>query len=76
MEPVLRYNSYFDIVGRKLEGLQRERPTKVIIDTDPGADDAQAIVMAIHLAKKYNVEILGVTVIAGNGSLHDVVLNA
>ena len=32
--------------------------------------------LAVHLAKKFNVEILGITTIAGNGSLDDVVLNA
>ena len=56
--------------------MNSDRATKIIIDTDPGADDAQAIIMAVHLAKKYDAEILGLTVMAGNGSPEDVVMNA
>ena len=37
---------------------------KIIIDTDTGADDASALILA---AKSPAVEILGVTVLAGNG---------
>ncbi len=39
---------------------------KVIIDTDTGADDASALILA---AKQKNVEILGVTVLVGNVDL-------
>ena len=39
---------------------------KVIIDTDTGADDASALILA---AKQQNVEILGVTVLVGNVDL-------
>ena len=76
MEDVQVYPSYLDYMGRKVGNFNRQRPTKVIIDSDPGGDDAQAIVLAIHLARKYKAEILGVTLIAGNGALEDVVKNA
>lgn len=37
---------------------------KIIIDTDPGQDDAVAILLA--LASPENVDVLGITVVAGN----------
>lgn len=76
MEALYECDSYLDFIGRKKDAYKRDRPTKVIIDTDPGGDDAQAIILAIHLARKYNVQILGLTTIAGNGSLDNVVKNA
>ena len=39
-------------------------PRKIIIDTDPGQDDAVAILLA--LASPDEVEVLGVTAVAGN----------
>ena len=39
-------------------------PRKIIIDTDPGQDDAFAILLA--LASPEDVEVLGVTAVAGN----------
>jgi len=39
-------------------------PRKIIIDTDPGQDDAVAILLA--LASPENVDVLGITVVAGN----------
>ena len=46
---------------------------KIIIDTDTAGDDAVAMIMA---AKTENVEILGVTVSAGNVDLEQAVNNA
>lgn len=46
---------------------------KVIIDTDTGADDASALILA---AKQENVEILGVTVLVGNVDLEQSTKNA
>lgn len=39
-------------------------PRKIIIDTDPGQDDAFAILLA--LASPEDVEVLGITAVAGN----------
>src|SRR5690606_25144377 len=40
------------------------RPRKLIIDTDPGQDDAVAILLA--LASPEEIEVLGITAVAGN----------
>lgn len=42
-------------------------PQKIIIDTDPGQDDAIAILLA--LASPEEVEVLGITAVAGNAPL-------
>jgi len=39
-------------------------PRKIIIDTDPGQDDAVAILLA--LASPDELEVLGITAVAGN----------
>ena len=39
-------------------------PQKIIIDTDPGQDDAVAILLA--LASPEDIEVLGITAVAGN----------
>lgn len=36
---------------------------KIIIDTDPGQDDAVAILLALGSAE---LEVIGITVVAGN----------
>ncbi len=46
---------------------------KVIIDTDTGADDASALILA---AKSENIDILGVTVLVGNVDLEQSIENA
>ena len=43
-------------------------PRKIIIDTDPGQDDALAILLAF--ASPEDVEVLGITAVAGNVPLH------
>ena len=50
-----------------------EAPRKVIIDTDTGADDASALILA---AKSPELDILGVTVLMGNVSLEQGTRNA
>ncbi|NNK78936.1 MAG: nucleoside hydrolase [Litoreibacter sp.] len=40
------------------------QPLKIIIDTDPGQDDAVAILLA--LASPEEIEVLGITAVAGN----------
>jgi purine nucleosidase len=46
---------------------------KIIIDTDPGQDDAVAILLALASPE---LEVLGITVVAGNVPLSRTVLNA
>ena len=46
---------------------------KMIIDTDIGSDDAVAVIMAL---KQKNIEILGITTVAGNCDIDHVVNNA
>jgi purine nucleosidase len=43
-------------------------PRKIIIDTDPGQDDAVAILLA--LASPEEIDVLGITAVAGNVPLH------
>lgn len=50
-----------------------EGTRKVIIDTDTGADDATALVLA---AKSPEIDILGVTVLVGNVNLEQATRNA
>lgn len=46
---------------------------KVIIDADPGVDDAAAILMALASPE---IDVLGLSIVAGNVSLKDTVTNA
>ncbi|SCB44698.1 nucleoside hydrolase [Rhizobium multihospitium] len=46
---------------------------KIIIDADPGVDDAAAILMALASPE---VDVLGLTIVAGNVPLRDTVVNA
>jgi purine nucleosidase len=49
-------------------------PRKIIIDTDPGQDDAVAILAA--LAAPEELEVLGIVAVAGNVGLRQNALNA
>ena len=49
-------------------------PRKIIIDTDPGQDDAVAILLA--LASPVELDVIGITCVAGNVPLHLTTLNA
>ncbi|MBY6161379.1 nucleoside hydrolase [Mameliella alba] len=49
-------------------------PRKIIIDTDPGQDDAVAILLA--LASPEEIEVLGITAVAGNVPLDLTLKNA
>ena len=44
---------------------------KIIIDTDPGVDDAMAIMMALDAHSKGIVEVLAITLVKGNASIKD-----
>ena len=47
----------------------------IIIDTDAGGDDTQAILYAINEAKRSNKKIIGITCIDGNASRDNVSIN-
>jgi purine nucleosidase len=49
-------------------------PRKIIIDTDPGQDDAVAILMA--LASPEELDVIGIVAVAGNVGLHHNANNA
>lgn len=61
-----------DTAAVQAKDISREH-RKIIIDTDTGADDASAMILA---AKQENVEILGVTVLVGNVDLEQSTKNA
>ena len=44
---------------------------KIIIDTDPGVDDAMAIIMALDAHKREKIEVIAMTLVKGNCSLKD-----
>ena len=48
----------------------------IIIDTDPGADDCAAILMALGLEQLYPIKILGITTVCGNVSVKCTTRNA
>ena len=50
-------------------------PEHIIIDCDAGGDDAQAVILVFHLAKKYNKKIVGVFCCEGNTSIENVIKN-
>lgn len=54
-------------------GEANENPRRVIIDSDSGADDSAAIILA---AKKSELEIEGVTVLAGNVDVENAAKNS
>lgn len=47
----------------------------LIIDTDCGGDDAQALILLDHYVRKYNKVLLGITCADGNASIADVINN-
>ncbi|RFT31466.1 hypothetical protein CG403_04575, partial [Gardnerella vaginalis] len=47
--------------------------TTIILDCDPGHDDAMAILLALG---NPNIDLLGVTTVGGNQSLEKVTYNA
>jgi inosine-uridine nucleoside N-ribohydrolase len=46
---------------------------RLILDTDPGVDDAFAL---LYLHRRPDVELAGITTVAGNGTIDDVTRNA
>ncbi len=49
------------------------KPTPLILDCDPGHDDALAMILAAH---NPSLKLLGVTTVSGNGGIAKVTLNA
>ncbi len=64
---IMTQSKYSTGSDRGVKALKKAK--KVVIDCDPGGDDAQALVLAFDLAKKEGIEILGVTTVAGNAVL-------
>ena len=54
--------------------METER-TKIIIDTDPGVDDAMAIMMALDAHKRKYIEIVAITLVKGNAPLKNAETN-
>ena len=44
---------------------------KIIIDTDPGVDDAMAVMIALDAHQRGLVEVLAITLVKGNASIKD-----
>jgi purine nucleosidase len=49
------------------------KPTPIILDCDPGHDDALAMILAAHNPL---IKLLGITTVSGNGAIDKVTLNA
>ena len=48
---------------------------KVIVDTDPGIDDAMAIMLALSAHKKQTVEVVAITLVSGNSDTDNAKVN-
>ena len=51
------------------------QPRKIVIDTDPGVDDAMAIFVALERHRRREVDILAVTLVNGNTDVDNQVKN-
>ena len=68
-------SAYMQVKYRSLQGKDvAVPPEKIIIDTDPGQDDAVAILLA--LASPEEIEVVGITAVAGNVPLELTAKNA
>ena len=54
---------------------KKKNVQKIIIDTDPGIDDAMAIMIALKEHKKGNVNILAITLVNGNSTTSNAQIN-
>ena len=54
---------------------KKKNVQKIIIDTDPGIDDAMAIMIALKGHKKGNVNILAITLVNGNSTTDNAQIN-
>ncbi|KAG5309650.1 PREDICTED: inosine-uridine preferring nucleoside hydrolase-like [Acromyrmex echinatior] len=56
--------------------ISRKAPRKILIDTDPGGDDALALMLALmYEAKTHDIEILAIAVSYGNAYLENTSMN-
>lgn len=60
------------IIKKRKNNMKNEK-MKIIIDTDPGVDDALAILMILAAP---NIEVLAITTVAGNSTIENVSKNA
>lgn len=44
-----------------------ERPRALIVDTDAGVDDAQALVLLLSMAARLHIRVAAITCVAGAG---------
>ena len=58
-----------------MDDVEKNKVRKVIIDTDPGIDDAMAIMMALKEHKKENIDILAITLVYGNSTIDNAQVN-
>ena len=58
-----------------MEAEKKNKVRKVIIDTDPGIDDAMAIMIALKEHKKGNIDIIAITLVNGNSSTDNAQVN-
>ena len=49
---------------------------RVIIDTDPGTDDATAILMMLQAHKRKQLEVAAITTVVGNTDIQNANINA
>ena len=58
-----------------MENVEKNKVQKVVIDTDPGIDDAMAIMIALKEHKKGNIDILAITLVYGNSTIDKAQVN-
>lgn len=52
------------------------KPTPVVIDCDPGNDDAWAIISLLKAEKRFGIQLKAITVVSGNTNVDNGSLNA
>ena len=64
-------------IRKKIPGTKLKLPNckYVLIDTDAGGDDCQAIILAIREAKRTGKTIVGITCVDGNAYVKHVAIN-
>jgi len=65
--------SLISLFGLSIELLPTPENKKIILDCDPGVDDALAIILAVN---SNVLDIQAITTVAGNSSVQDTTANA